>query len=278
MSPLGPERVDQLVIPAAPRQQPAVQLGAPAHRLQRVRLVPVGRSRPARLDIVGVPAVLEIDHRQPGRARRRQHLGALLDHPGGALDVEAGEVEIAARRGIGVLHVDHDHRRIGGAHPNRFGRAGSVTGAHRRSRSCRRSARSFISPRRCEHRARNPQARSVGRNGGIFGRALHPQIERATTVPLPIDDRQSGQSKAACAAISGQAARSRRRWPRTPGDDQCMLEPAMPERNMLEPEPQRRDGETPLSRSRSIRAACRTARTESRARRPLREARAHTIR
>ena len=64
------QRIDQLVVPAAARQQLALQLGPRAHGLERVGLVPVGRARAAGLDIVGVPAVLEIDHRH-ARARAR---------------------------------------------------------------------------------------------------------------------------------------------------------------------------------------------------------------
>ena len=115
------QRLHQLVVPAALGQQLALQLGPRAHRLERVRLVPVGRARAARLDIVGVPAVLEEDHRHAGGARGVGRLLDLLDRRRRARDVEAREVEIAAGRGIGVLHVDDDQRRLGRAQHDRLG-------------------------------------------------------------------------------------------------------------------------------------------------------------
>jgi hypothetical protein len=44
----------------------------------------------------------------------------LLDHLRGAADVEAGEIEIAARRGVGVLHVDDDDGGLVDRDPDRL--------------------------------------------------------------------------------------------------------------------------------------------------------------
>ena len=113
--------LDQLVVPASLGQQLALQFGPAAHQLQRIGLVPVGRARAARLDIVGVPAVLEEDHRHAGRARGVGGFPDLFDRRRGAGDVEAREIEIAARRGVGVLHVDDDQRRLGWPQQDRLG-------------------------------------------------------------------------------------------------------------------------------------------------------------
>ena len=88
--------------------------GSLAHGLQRVGLPPVGRARAAGLDIVAVPAVLEEDDRHAGGARRLDQPRAIFSITARrAADVEPGQVEIAAGRGVGVLHVDHDQRRLG---------------------------------------------------------------------------------------------------------------------------------------------------------------------
>ena len=51
-----------------------------------------------------------------------------LDDGGrGAGNIEAGDIDIAALRGVSVLHVDHDHRRLVQLEPQRFRASGSVT-------------------------------------------------------------------------------------------------------------------------------------------------------
>src|SRR5471030_653589 len=109
------------VVPAALGQQLALQFGLLAHGLHGIGLVIVGRARPAALDIFGIPAVLEIDHLDPGGARC---VGRLLD-PGDrgrrTRNVEARVIEITAGRGVGVLHVDDDQRRLRGLDQYRLG-------------------------------------------------------------------------------------------------------------------------------------------------------------
>ena len=113
--------VDDRVVPAALGEELALELRPGPHCLQRVRLVPVGRARPAGFDIACVPAVLEMHDGDAGRASGVEHLADLADDLGGLRHVEAGDVHIAALRRVGVLHVDHDDRGLGGFERQRFG-------------------------------------------------------------------------------------------------------------------------------------------------------------
>ena len=106
--------VHQGVVPGPLGQQRPLQLRPVAHGLQRIGLPPVGRSFAAGLDIVAIPAVLEENHGDARRPRRLDRHGDLVDRGGGPADVEAGDVQVAAGGGVGILHVHHDQRRGGG--------------------------------------------------------------------------------------------------------------------------------------------------------------------
>ena len=113
MSPdCGRSRSTRSVVPGPLGQQFALQFGPLAHGLQRVRFPPIWRARTAGFDVVRVPAVLEEDHRHARDPRGRDGFTDLLDRRRRAADVEAGQIEIAAGRGVGVLHVDHDQRGL----------------------------------------------------------------------------------------------------------------------------------------------------------------------
>ena len=103
---------DELIIPLTARQELALKLWSRAHGLEGVGLVIVGRTWPAGLDIIRVPAILEIDHRHTRPSRRFQNRLGVGDDFRGAGNVEAGQIKISALRGVGVLHVDDDHRRL----------------------------------------------------------------------------------------------------------------------------------------------------------------------
>jgi hypothetical protein len=115
---------DELVVPAALGEELALQLGLGAHGLQCVRLVPVGRAGAAGFHVRRVPAVLQEHDQHAGRARRRNGAHDVRDGALRAGDVEAGRVDVAAERGVGVLHVDHDQRRVGGVQRERLGPCG----------------------------------------------------------------------------------------------------------------------------------------------------------
>ena len=100
--------IHQLVIPAAFRQQCALQFGPFAHGFQGVRFMEIGRSRATGLHILIVPAVLEPDD-QHARSTRGAHGGFdILNHRLRGRDVEPGQIQIPAFTGIGVLHIHHN--------------------------------------------------------------------------------------------------------------------------------------------------------------------------
>ncbi len=109
---LGRQRIHQLIVPAALRQQLAGEFRLAPHGLQRVGLVPVGRAGAAGFHIVRVPAILEEDDLHARRAGDVHRLHALVYGGLGAGNVKAGKVQIAPRRGIGILHVHHHHGRL----------------------------------------------------------------------------------------------------------------------------------------------------------------------
>ncbi|MNE22028.1 hypothetical protein D3C80_1152170 [compost metagenome] len=112
--------IDDGIVPRSLGQQLALQFRPFAHRLQRIGLVPVGRARPARLDIILVPAVLEIDDLNTRRPRRIQRLLDVGDSALGSGNIEPGKVDITAFGRIGVLHVDHDNGGLAGLQGNRL--------------------------------------------------------------------------------------------------------------------------------------------------------------
>jgi hypothetical protein len=104
--------VDDGVVPAALGKEGTLQFGPGAHRLQRVRFMPVRRAGSACFQIVGIPAVLEVDDEDAGRTRSIEHLVRLSYRCRGARHVEAGKIAVAALRNVGVLHVDDDDGRF----------------------------------------------------------------------------------------------------------------------------------------------------------------------
>src|SRR6202012_4478956 len=90
-----------------------LQLRTPAHRLQGVGLVPVGRAGAAGLDIGGGPSRREEANLNAGRAVRLENRLDVVHGASGPGDVEPGQVEVPASRGVGVLHVDHDYGGLG---------------------------------------------------------------------------------------------------------------------------------------------------------------------
>ena len=74
--------------------------------------MPVRRAWRAGFKIVLVPAVLKKDDRDAGGARRIKDLLGLSNSGGGAADIEAGDIDIAALAGVGVLHIDYDDCRL----------------------------------------------------------------------------------------------------------------------------------------------------------------------
>ena len=135
----GCQRVDDGVVPGSLGQQRAFQFGPCAHGLEGVGFVPVGGAGRAGLDVVLVPAVLEVDDRQAGGACGVEHGLRFGDRRRRAGDVEAGDVDIASGAGIGVLHIDHDHRGFTWFQAQRFrpGRQGDAVAARRRGRCSR---------------------------------------------------------------------------------------------------------------------------------------------
>jgi hypothetical protein len=124
---LGLQRLDQIIIPAAAREQLAAQLG-PLRASSSARWTCASWASPAaRLDIIGVPAVLQIDDRHAGAAPRSRAPWRSGRSCRRRRECRTRLVDIAAGRGIGILHVDHDDRGLRGHDAIGSGRAGSVT-------------------------------------------------------------------------------------------------------------------------------------------------------
>ena len=104
--------IHQLIVPAAFRQQLALQFGPFTHGFQGVRLVEVGRAGAAGLDVLVIPAVLEPDDEHARGARGGDGGFNVLNHRPGGGDVEPRQIQIAALAGVGVLHVHHDQRAL----------------------------------------------------------------------------------------------------------------------------------------------------------------------
>ena len=119
--------VDDLPAPRAFDDELVADFRTLLDQLEQHLLADVGRLRPAGITQVRLVAELEIDHLHARRARRRQELLVGLDHRSDAGLVDPGsDIEHAALRGIGVLHVDDDDRgaadvdlHIDGARPER---------------------------------------------------------------------------------------------------------------------------------------------------------------
>ena len=86
--------VHQLIIPAAFRQQLALQLRTLTHRFQRVGFVIVRRARAAGFNILVIPAILEPDNQH---TRGGDGGINIVDNRPGSGDVKAGEIQITAR-------------------------------------------------------------------------------------------------------------------------------------------------------------------------------------
>lgn len=133
--------VDEFVVPAALGEELALQRGLGAHGLERVRLVPVGRAGATGFHVGGVPAVLQEDDQHAGRARGRDGAHDVGDRALRAGDVEAGRIDVAADRGIGVLHVDDDEGGVAGMQCERLGARGQHHGRGRTGQAWRADGR-----------------------------------------------------------------------------------------------------------------------------------------
>lgn len=88
--------VHQLIIPAAFRQQLALQLRTLTHRFQRVGFVIVRRARAAGFNILVIPAILEPDNQHTRGASGGDGGINIVDNRPGSGDVKAGEIQITA--------------------------------------------------------------------------------------------------------------------------------------------------------------------------------------
>jgi hypothetical protein len=103
--------IDDGGVPGVVDQELAGKLRPAAHHAQGKLLVIGGRGRIAGVAQIRLEGHHQIDDLDAAPAARREEAPVHFDHRSRPGDVEAGEVEHAALRDEGILHVQDDERR-----------------------------------------------------------------------------------------------------------------------------------------------------------------------